>query len=454
MRNASKRGEVVTLLAIGAMIAVGLGVFFSALVTNHNANTTATRASETDCIDYPAVAAPNGYYWEADCNNNKQDFDNLNNGAGYLVPGSPNAAYNSCANAQGISENSFCKQNTIQGEVNPANSNYCYGFTGPQTPGYRNFRCMTLKYGTRPNNPTNTPAPPQATATPVPPQATATPVAPTATPPQAATPTSRPGATATPQPQPTNTPVPAPPRQPTNTPVPFPQCGSTLGCVRLSDGNYWYCNSPYTIPTTRCTPLPPNATITHGPTPSPTTDPNCAINNSCPITPTTDPNCQRTNTCPIPPTATPRITGPNPITLPPNYGNTPTPIPTTAVRVAVSITGQTIGCRPPSSPARARKLGVNFYQNDLSNRIANGAPEIAYDQYYDYRGTVVVNYTINWSPTNQNSTFLFEPYLVIDVDGTNTTFRRPRGAVVTRTWAQLHANRNVDIQVTYNCSNP
>lgn len=164
----SKRGEIITAITIGAFIVITTTAIISSFFAD-KPQTTSTRAqANTDCSDRPQIAAPGpGYYWEADCNNNKQDMDTINNGVGYLLPGTPNGASNSCANAAGISENSFCKQNTIQGEVGAGNSNQCYGFTGPLTPGYKNFRCIVLKYQS-PSQATPTPTQSQQQSTPTP----------------------------------------------------------------------------------------------------------------------------------------------------------------------------------------------------------------------------------------------------------------------------------------------
>jgi hypothetical protein len=134
LRRNSQRGEIITILTIGAFVVISLLTIATSLFSNKNPQTTKTQASSPNCSTYPIIppedgGTPNGYYWQADCN--------------HICTASPE-----------------CPKNTSEPQVNPDTSNWCYGFGN-------GAKCMMLHYGTPPITPTPVPTtPPQSTQTP------------------------------------------------------------------------------------------------------------------------------------------------------------------------------------------------------------------------------------------------------------------------------------------------
>lgn len=107
MFKPSQRGEIATLLTIGAVIFLGISTLVSSTLLK-NTQTTKSKASTGTCRDNPE-APPAGYTWKADC-------------------------------ARACSSNSDCPKNTSSGYVDPNSSSWCYGFES-------GFRCLQLQYG-------------------------------------------------------------------------------------------------------------------------------------------------------------------------------------------------------------------------------------------------------------------------------------------------------------------
>jgi hypothetical protein len=180
----SQRGEIATIIAIGALVFVAVSTIVSSTFVNNKPKTTSTKAAGSTCTTLPNIpppdSAPPGYHWVADCN------------SGYLLRADIRAQRSYCVSS------SECLQNTEfpdHGYVTAGTSNFCYGGFG----GVADQRCMILHYDAVCPGDTCRPAP---TATPIP------------------TNTQAPQPTNTPVPRATNTPVPVPTGRPTNTPVP------------------------------------------------------------------------------------------------------------------------------------------------------------------------------------------------------------------------------------------
>lgn len=96
----SKRGEIATILALATVAVLGISTLISSVFVNNKQSISFTpRAAEnTNCAEYPNIAAPDGYKWKANCQS-------------------------SC------NGNSTCPKNTCDGAVAADSSAWCYGFT-------------------------------------------------------------------------------------------------------------------------------------------------------------------------------------------------------------------------------------------------------------------------------------------------------------------------------------
>ncbi len=142
----SQKGEIITMITIGAFVFVTAIALVSSLFGNHP-QTTKTLANGESCGNNPAGAPnPNSsvYDWIADCNSSRFLRSDIRAQRSYCTA------------------TSECLRNEGQpGFVDPASSAWCYQFGAGQS----DFRCMQLTYRTPP---TNTPVPNQPTNTPVP----------------------------------------------------------------------------------------------------------------------------------------------------------------------------------------------------------------------------------------------------------------------------------------------
>lgn len=105
----NKRGEISTLVVLGALAVVAVAALINSTVTN-NKNITNTKASGISCKNNPEAPPDGGYTWVANC-------------------------------ASTCTVNSDCPQNTADsGNVNPVTSNWCYGFA-------EGAKCLQLQKG-------------------------------------------------------------------------------------------------------------------------------------------------------------------------------------------------------------------------------------------------------------------------------------------------------------------
>lgn len=115
-----QRGEIATIITLGALVVLGVSTLVSSVfLNNQNKQTTKTKAADiTTCRDNPDLErTPAGYYWKADCNK-------------------PCTTDNDCPKS-------------TSGYVNPDTSRWCYGFDGPNKSS-ADWRCMQLQYGSAP----------------------------------------------------------------------------------------------------------------------------------------------------------------------------------------------------------------------------------------------------------------------------------------------------------------
>lgn len=114
-----KRGEIATVITLGALLVIGAATLVSSIVLNSDKKvTTNSKASEVSCRDNPE-APPAGFTWKADC-------------------GKP------------CHENSDCPVSTDSDNVNPDTSRWCYGFKG-NSGTWSDWRCMMLVKGSSAN---------------------------------------------------------------------------------------------------------------------------------------------------------------------------------------------------------------------------------------------------------------------------------------------------------------
>ncbi len=157
-----QRGEVATLLTIAAMVAVGLSVFVTSLITSQHKNISITRATGIVCDPTnqyislpPPDSAPNSFAWEPDCGSTRFLRSDIRAQRSYCV------------------SSSECLQNIgnpDSGNVNPATSNFCYNRFGDGDPTtVQDNRCLMLRYPPALITPTSVPnaATPTPTSQPI-----------------------------------------------------------------------------------------------------------------------------------------------------------------------------------------------------------------------------------------------------------------------------------------------
>jgi len=127
-----KKAEVLTILTLAVLITISITSYFSLLFLK-NKQTTKTKASEIGyCRDNPVDPPPGdstkGFYyiWKADCDGS----------LGFVK----DVAYKPACHT-----NDDCNQNTSNPSVvPPQNSNWCFGFQGPNN-SWDDWRCLQLQ---------------------------------------------------------------------------------------------------------------------------------------------------------------------------------------------------------------------------------------------------------------------------------------------------------------------
>jgi hypothetical protein len=124
------KGEISTMVILGTLIVMGFAAVLSSTINNQR-QVTDTRAAGITCSNNPVAPPDGGYTWVANC-------------------------------AKSCNTNADCPQNTTDpSNVNPATSNWCYGFA-------EGAKCLQLQKGSitsQPSNtnPTNSPTNPSGT---------------------------------------------------------------------------------------------------------------------------------------------------------------------------------------------------------------------------------------------------------------------------------------------------
>ena len=135
----SKKGEIATIITLGALIFIAVSTLVSSAFINNKAQTSITKADGKTCTEFPTFstgeqgAPPAGYYWQADCLSTT------------LMKPEIRAARIYCVDSSECIENTTYPDHGYIG----ANSNFCYTFGSQAT----DQRCMILHHNSYPHTP-------------------------------------------------------------------------------------------------------------------------------------------------------------------------------------------------------------------------------------------------------------------------------------------------------------